>query len=69
MLPRLLALYQRRGFSFVSLAQAEADPFYRIDTDLTLPPAPDSLEGIAEARHLALPQAESFTAQLNAVCR
>jgi peptidoglycan-N-acetylglucosamine deacetylase len=69
MLPRLLALYQRRGFSFVPLEQAEADPFYRIDTDLTLPPSPDNLEGVAYSRHLALPKTESFTAQLNAVCR
>jgi peptidoglycan-N-acetylglucosamine deacetylase len=69
MLPRLLALYERRGFTFVSLAQAEADPFYRIDTDLTAPSAPDNLEGVAYSRNLPLPKAESFTAQLNAVCR
>ncbi|HTW49400.1 MAG TPA: polysaccharide deacetylase family protein [Acidobacteriaceae bacterium] len=69
MLPRLLALYQRRGFSFVSLEQAEADPFYRIDTNLSLPPGPDTLEGLANARHLALPKSESFSAQLNTACR
>jgi peptidoglycan-N-acetylglucosamine deacetylase len=69
MLPRLLALYQHRGFSFVSLEQAEADPFYKIDTDPSLPPGPDMLEGVAQERHVALPKAESFTAQLNAVCR
>jgi peptidoglycan-N-acetylglucosamine deacetylase len=69
MLPRLLALYQRRGFAFVALAQAEADPFYQVDTDPSLPAAPDMLEGVAFSRHLALPKAESFTAQLNAVCR
>jgi peptidoglycan-N-acetylglucosamine deacetylase len=69
MLPRLLALYQRRGFSFVSLEEAESDPFYKIDTDLSLPPGPDNLEGVADSRHLPLPKAESFTAQLNALCR
>jgi peptidoglycan-N-acetylglucosamine deacetylase len=69
MLPRLLALYRRRGFSFVSLEQAESDPFYRLDTDPGLPPGPDSLEGLASARRLPLPRTESFTAQLNAVCR
>lgn len=69
MLPRLLALYQRRGFRFIPLAQAEADPFYKIDTDPALPPGPDMLEGVAYARHLPLPQSESFTAQLSAVCR
>lgn len=69
MLPRLLALYQSRGFSFISLAQAEADPFYNIDTDLTLPPGPDNLEGMAYSRHLDLPHAQDFATQLNAVCR
>lgn len=69
MLPRLLALYRHRGFSFVSLAQAEADPFYKIDTDPSLPPGPDNLEGEADSRQIPLPKAESFTAQLNAVCR
>ena len=69
MLPRLLALYQHRGFSFIPLAQAEADPFYRIDMDLSLPPGPDMLEGVADAKHVPLPQAESFEAQLKAICR
>lgn len=69
MLPRLLALYQRRGFSFVSLEQAESDPFYKIDTDVTLPPGPDNLEGVASSRHVPLPSSESFTAQLQAICR
>ncbi|HLH08768.1 MAG TPA: GDSL-type esterase/lipase family protein [Terriglobales bacterium] len=51
MLPRLLDLYKSRGFQFVTLDQAESDPFYREDTDLSLPPGPDMLEGVASARH------------------
>lgn len=51
MLPRLLALYQRHGFRFVTLEEAEQDPAYRADLDPSLPfdaaglqhhlPAPD----------------------------
>jgi peptidoglycan/xylan/chitin deacetylase (PgdA/CDA1 family) len=50
MLPRLLALYKANGVSFVSLAQAEADPFYRIDTDPSLPAGPTTLEQAMAAR-------------------
>jgi peptidoglycan-N-acetylglucosamine deacetylase len=69
MLPRLLALYRHRGFSFISLEQAEADPFYQIDVDPKLPPGPDNLEGLAGEKHLPFPQIENYAAQLNAVCR
>jgi peptidoglycan/xylan/chitin deacetylase (PgdA/CDA1 family) len=51
MLPRLLALYERHGFRFVTLDEAEQDPAYRADLDPSLPfdtaalqhhlPAPD----------------------------
>ena len=40
MLPRLLRFYHGLGFHFVSLAEAERDPFYRSDLDLTLPATP-----------------------------
>jgi peptidoglycan-N-acetylglucosamine deacetylase len=69
MLPRLLALYRHRGFTFISLQQAETDPFYRVDVDPKLPPGPDNLESLAGEKHLPLPQQESFTERLNAVCR
>ncbi len=37
MLPRLIALYRSMGFRFVTLAEAEADPFYAGATDLSRP--------------------------------
>lgn len=43
MMPRLLALYQSMGFRFVSLAEAEADPFYAAATNLALPGPTPSL--------------------------
>ncbi|MGI4829486.1 MAG: polysaccharide deacetylase family protein [Janthinobacterium lividum] len=43
-LPQLLHLYRRRGASFTTLEQAEADPLYRSDMDPQLPGGDDTLE-------------------------
>ncbi len=45
MLPRLLSLYTSMGFRFVTLAEAEADPYYAAATDLTRTTASPSLQG------------------------
>jgi peptidoglycan-N-acetylglucosamine deacetylase len=54
MLPRLLEMYKRKGFHFVSLESAESDPFYANDLDLHLSGEPDTLEGAMAIRHLSL---------------
>jgi peptidoglycan/xylan/chitin deacetylase (PgdA/CDA1 family) len=69
MLPRLLKLYHDRGFSFISLQDAEKDAFYRNDLDLSLPPVPDSLEEAMRARNLPLPARSAPTVDLNAICQ
>jgi peptidoglycan/xylan/chitin deacetylase (PgdA/CDA1 family) len=69
MLPRLLKLYRDKGVTFVSLEEAERDPFYANDLDLSLPSVPDSLEAAMSARHLPLPQNPRSTLDLNAICR
>jgi peptidoglycan-N-acetylglucosamine deacetylase len=69
MLPRLLALYRDKGFSFISLQDAEKDPFYKNDLDLSLSPVPDSLEEAMRARNLPLPKHPAPTMDLNAVCQ
>ena len=69
MLPRLLNVYRRRGFTFVSLQQAERDPFYQYDVDPRLLPGPDTLEAAAAEKHLPMPQREDFGKKLEAVCR
>jgi peptidoglycan-N-acetylglucosamine deacetylase len=69
MLPRLLELYRARGFTFVSLQDAEKDSFYKNDLDLSLPPAPDTLEEAMHARNLPLPARPAPTVDLNAICR
>lgn len=69
MLPRLLALYRDKGFSFISLQDAEKDSFYKNDLDLSLPPVPDSLEEAMHVRNLPLPKRPTPTMDLNAVCQ
>jgi peptidoglycan/xylan/chitin deacetylase (PgdA/CDA1 family) len=69
MLPRLLKFYRDKGFSFVTLQQAESDPFYKNDLDLSLPPAPDSLEEAMRMRGLAIPAGPTPHMDLDAVCR
>jgi lysophospholipase L1-like esterase len=68
MLPRLLELYRSRDFEFVTLEEAEQDPFYRQDTDLNLPPGPDMLEGVAAERHIALPE-HAPALQFDTICK
>jgi len=69
MLPRLLKLYESRGFKFVTLKEAESDEFYRQATDPLLPLGPDSLTGAMAERGLALPPHEIAAPQLETVCR
>lgn len=69
MLPRLLDQYQRRGFTFIPLGEAERDPFYKYDTDPKLLPGPDSLEAAMEAKHLPIPAHQDYQKELDALCR
>jgi len=68
-LPQLLDLYRAAGFEFVTLPEAESDWFYREDTDLTLPPGPDNLEGAMAERHLPLPENSLGVTGLENMCR
>jgi peptidoglycan/xylan/chitin deacetylase (PgdA/CDA1 family) len=69
LLPRLLQLYRERGVTFVSLEDAEKDPFYRADIDLSLPASSDSLEQAMQARGLPLPSFPRADLDVNALCR
>lgn len=70
MLPRLLDLLKQRGFTLVTLAQAESDPAYSMHPD-----SPDHwngtfLEQMMRARHLAMPKdSTDWLSKLDAVCR
>ena len=67
MMPRVIDAYRRAGFRFVSLPQAESDPTYRADTDLSLPPPPSSWE-LAAKKGVKLPKAPDYSARLAAIC-
>ncbi len=69
MLPRLLQFYRSRGFQFVTLEEAERDEFYREDTDLSLPPGADTLEGAMAERHLPMPPHATPAPQFDNLCR
>ena len=69
MLPRLLDLYRSKGFSFVTLKEAENDPFYASSIDPSLPEQPGSLEGALNARHIPLPPRPAAAIDVNALCR
>jgi lysophospholipase L1-like esterase/peptidoglycan/xylan/chitin deacetylase (PgdA/CDA1 family) len=55
MLPKLLALYREMGFRFVTLPDAEADPYYAPAVDLSLPGPTPSLAGAPALPALAGP--------------
>ena len=69
MLPRLLKLYRDKGFSFITLQQAEKDPFYKNDLDLSLSPAPDTLEEAMGTRGLLVPNGPAPGIDLDAICK
>lgn len=69
MLPRLLKVYETHGFNFVSLEDAEKDPFYKYDVDPKLLPGPDTLEGAMAEKHLPLPKKKDYSGELSGVCR
>ena len=69
MLPRLLKLYRERGFTFITLQEAENDPFYASSIDPSLPDEPDSLEGAMNARHLPIPARPKLDPDPDSLCR
>ncbi|WP_158785527.1 hypothetical protein [Granulicella sp. L46] len=70
MLPELLALYRARGFTFVSLPEAAADPIYTEDSDIAYKNGDTLTEQLAFKRGIARPQHEAKPfALLEALCR
>ena len=69
MLPRLIDLYRSKGFTFITLKEAENDPFYAAAIDPSLPDQPDSLEGAMHAHNLPLPSHPKPAVDPNTLCR
>jgi len=69
LLPQLLAFYKAQGVRFISLAEAESDPFYAGDIDPAKGTQPATLEAVAAEKHVGLPQAPALPADLDTICR
>lgn len=69
LLPELLDLYRKRGFTFISLPQAEADPAYLEDSDFGYPGGGALTEQLTAKRKLKFPLNSKPYKQLEATCR
>jgi hypothetical protein len=58
MLPHLLDMLRKQGFSFESLSQVESDPAYSGDPDAGLESGGTLPEQFMDSRHLPYPQAK-----------
>jgi peptidoglycan-N-acetylglucosamine deacetylase len=68
MLPDLIALYRSRGFTFVSLPQAEKDPAYSDDADIA-PGNGTELDQLAIKRKLPIPPQHNYSKELDSICQ
>jgi hypothetical protein len=68
-MPQLLAIYKAKGFTFVTLKEAESDPFYKDAVDPSLPPGPGNLEGAMYAKGLHPPPAPWDLGKISATCQ
>ena len=69
MLPDLIDLFRRRGFTFTTLPQAMKDPVYREDPDMALKYGGAFQEQVAAARHIKFPPNSKPYKELEAACR
>jgi len=69
MLPELLALYRRKGVSFISLAEAISDPAYRDDPLIGDATGGAHLELMMRSKKLAFPANTKPYKELDAMCR
>jgi peptidoglycan/xylan/chitin deacetylase (PgdA/CDA1 family) len=67
MMPRVIKAYRAAGFRFVTIRQAESDPVYRADIDLSRPGRMPDWK-LAQQKGVTLPQVTDLTAKLNAIC-
>jgi peptidoglycan-N-acetylglucosamine deacetylase len=69
MLPDLIDLFRRRGFTFTTLPEAMKDPVYREDPDMPLKYGGAFQEQVAAARHVKFPPNSKPYKELEATCR
>lgn len=68
MMPQLVALYREKGYRFVSLAEAEKDPYYAPEVNPALTPQPQGLNGAMAAKGLKEPPAPAML-PLDTMCK
>ena len=69
MLPELIALFRKRGFTFTTLEAAMADPAYRVDPKMAAPGGTTFNEMVAGIRNIEMPDAEEPDKLLDRFCR
>jgi peptidoglycan/xylan/chitin deacetylase (PgdA/CDA1 family) len=69
MLPDLIGLFRSRGFAFVTLPQAMADPIYSFDPKVPSPSGNTFNEMVAQARNVNIPYMTDRSKELDAMCR
>jgi peptidoglycan/xylan/chitin deacetylase (PgdA/CDA1 family) len=67
MMPQVIKMYRAAGFRFVTIQQAESDPVYRPDVDLSLPGRVPDWK-LAKDKGVKLPETTDLTAKLDAMC-
>ncbi|WP_342251051.1 GDSL-type esterase/lipase family protein [Sphingomonas sp. OTU376] len=68
MMPRLIALYREKGYRFVSIEEAQRDPYYAADMNPALPPQPQNFEQVATGKGFELPKAPQLF-PLDTMCK
>lgn len=69
MLPELIALFRKRGFTFTTLESAMADPVYRADPKVAVVGGTTFNEMVASTRHIEMPDAQEPEKLLDKLCR
>lgn len=69
MLPELIGLFRARGFHFVTLEQAMADPAYQDDPGVPTPGGTTFNEMVAAKRKMEIPDIAEPDAMLDRLCR
>jgi peptidoglycan/xylan/chitin deacetylase (PgdA/CDA1 family) len=68
-MPQLLEIFKAKGFKFVTLKEAESDPFYKDAVDPSLPVGPETLEGAMYAKGQAPPPKSWDLGKIGTICQ
>jgi peptidoglycan/xylan/chitin deacetylase (PgdA/CDA1 family) len=69
MLPKLIALFRQKGFTFVTLQKAQSDPAYRFDPDIGYAGGGTMEELVAKVKSINYPDNTKPYKELEKICR